>query len=120
MWPAEDITGRLASPEIPSMLNRDPDLTRIMRRSGGTIGPDGGPSSTSGWRRVRQWRQEWLAVPGQVIPTVIGPDQVVRPGLDGLRYLAGLAGTSGRRPLLPTLAATALARDARVTEIGAA
>lgn len=108
MWPAEDITSRLASPEFPSMLNRDPDLTRIMRRSGGTIGPDGGtigpdggPFSTSGWRRIRQWRQDWLAMPSQVVPTVIGPDRIVRPGLDGLRYLAGLAGPPGLRPLLP-------------------
>ena len=34
MWPAEDINARLASPDFPSMLLRDPDLTRITRRSG--------------------------------------------------------------------------------------
>ena len=101
MWPQEGITDRLASPEFPSLLLRDPDMARIVRRSGGTIAPDGGPLTTTGWRRIRQWRQEWLALPSQVIPAVIGPDQVVRPGIDGLRYLAELAGTAGLRPLLP-------------------
>jgi hypothetical protein len=27
--------------------------------------------TTTGWRRVRQWRQEWLARPSPVIPAVI-------------------------------------------------
>ena len=83
MWPQEDITDRLASPDIPSLLIRDPDLARIVRRSGGTIAPDGGPLTTAGWRRIRQWRQEWLALPSQVIPAVIGPDQIVRSGIEG-------------------------------------
>ena len=94
MWPQEDITDRLASPDIPSLLLRDPDLARIVRRSGGTIAPDGGPLTTAGWRRILRWRQEWLALPSQVIPAVIGPDQIVRPGIEGLRYLADLAGTA--------------------------
>ena len=97
MWPQEDITDRLASPDIPSLLLRDPDLTRIVRRSGGTIAPDGGPLTTAGWRRIRQWRQEWLALPSQVIPAVTGPDQIVRPGIEGLRYLADLAAPPARR-----------------------
>lgn len=91
VWPQEDIADRLASPDIPSLLDRDPDLTRIVRRSGGTIAPDGGPLSTAGWRRIRRWREEWLELPSQVIPAVVGPDQIVRSGIDGLRYLAGLA-----------------------------
>ena len=109
MWPAEDITDRLASPDIPSLLLRDPDMARIVRRSGGTIAPDGGPLTTAGWRRIRQWRQEWQALPSQVIPAVIGPDQVVRPGIDGLGYLADLAGL---RSHLPTDAEIAPGRDA--------
>jgi hypothetical protein len=48
MWPDEDINARLASPDFPSMLLRDPDLTRITRRSGGTIAPDGGPLTHAG------------------------------------------------------------------------
>jgi hypothetical protein len=107
MWPQEDTTDRLASPDIPSLLLRDPDLARIVRRSGGTIAPDGGPLTTAGWRRIRRWRQEWLALPSQVIPAVIGPDQVVRPGIGGLRYLADLAVTVGVPPRLRAGADTA-------------
>ena len=103
MWPQEDIIGRLASPDIPSLLDRDPDLARIVRRSGGTIAPDGGPLTAAGWRRIQLWRQEWLALPSQVIPAVIGPDQIVRPGTEGLRYLAGLVGTP--RPAAPAACA---------------
>jgi 2-hydroxychromene-2-carboxylate isomerase len=91
MWPQEDITDRLASPDIPSLLLHDTDLARIVRRSGGTIAPDGQPLTTAGWRRIQRWRQEWLALPSQVIPAVIGPDQVARYGTDGLDYLAELA-----------------------------
>ena len=98
MWPQEDITDRLASPDIPSMLLRDPDLARIVRRSGGTIAPDGGPLTTAGWWRIRRWRLEWLTLPSQVIPAVVGPDQVVRPGAGGLRYLADLAAAAGVAP----------------------
>ena len=113
MWPQEDITDRLASPDIPSLLLRDTDMARIVRRSGGTIAQDGGPLTTAGWRRIRQWRQEWLALPSQVIPAVIGPDQVVRPGIDGLGYLADLAGNAGLLPRLPVHAGTEPDLEAR-------
>lgn len=91
MWPQEDIADRLASPDIPSLLLRDPDLARGVRRAGGTIAPDGQPLTMAGWQRIWQWRQKWLALPCQVIPAVIGADQVVRSGADGLRYLAEIA-----------------------------
>ena len=95
MWPPEDIRDRLASPDVPSLLHRDSDLARIVRRSGGTIAPDGGPLATAGWRRIRQWRGDWLVLPSQVIPAVIGLDGILRSGADGLRYLA--AGPAARR-----------------------
>ena len=95
MWPTEDISARLASPDFPSMLLRDPDLTRITRRSGGTIAPDGGPLTMAGYRRIRQWRHDWLALPAQTIPAVIGSDGVLRSGADGLHYLADLAERTG-------------------------
>jgi hypothetical protein len=120
MWPQEDVTDRLASPDIPSLLLRDTDLARIVRRSGGTIGPDGGPLTTDGWGRIWQWRQDWLALPSQVIPAVIGPDQVVRSGIEGLRYLADLAGTADLRPRQTIRAGTAPGRDARPVEIARA
>jgi 2-hydroxychromene-2-carboxylate isomerase len=112
MWPREDVAVRLASPDFPSLLLRDTDMTRIVRRSGGTIALNGVPLTTTGWRRVRQWRQEWLALPSQVIPSVIGSDQIVRPGVEGLRYLAKLAGTVGLPASLPAHAGTAHGRDA--------
>jgi len=95
MWPQENITDRLASPDIPSLLLQDPDLARIVRRSGGTIAPGGVPLTTAGWQRIRRWRQEWLALPSQVTPAIIGPDEVVRPCIEGLRYLADRASTAG-------------------------
>lgn len=90
MWPPEDFASRLDSPDFPSLLLRDPNLTRITRRLGGGVTLNGEPLTTAGWRRVRQWRQEWLALPSPAVPAVVGPDQVVRPGVEGLRYLAGL------------------------------
>lgn len=97
MWPQEDVAVRLASPDFPGLLLRDTDMTRIVRRSGGTIALNGVPLTTTGWRRVRQWRREWLALPSPVIPAVIGPDRLARPGVEGLRYLAGLAATAPGR-----------------------
>jgi hypothetical protein len=91
-----------------------------VRRSGGTIVWDGQPLTTVGWRRIRQWQQEWLALPSRVVPAVTGPDQVVRPGTEGLRYLADLAGTTGRRPLLPVRAGTGPRRDARPAAVARA
>ncbi len=95
MWPAESVLARLTSPDLPGALDHDPDLAQIVRRSGGTIAPDGGPLTTTGYRRIRQWRQEWLALPQQVVPAVIGRDGTAYSGRDGLRYLADLAGLAG-------------------------
>ncbi|MFI5062556.1 MAG: DsbA family protein [Streptosporangiales bacterium] len=108
MWPQEDIRGRLASPDIPSLLNRDPDLARIVRRSGGTIASDGGPLTTTGWRQIRRWRDAWLALPSQVIPAVVGPDGILRAGADGLHYLGGLPAHSGAAAGLPARLAAEL------------
>lgn len=54
-----------------------------------------------------------LALPSQVIPAVIGADQIVRPGVEGLRYLAGLAGTAGLPTSLAAQAGTAPGRNAQ-------
>ena len=48
MWSAEGDPRRAANPEFPSLLHRDPDLARIVRRSGGTIAPGGGRSPPPG------------------------------------------------------------------------
>ena len=119
MWPQEDIRDQLASPDIPSLLIRDTDLTRIVRRSGGAIAaPYAVPLTTAGWRRIRQWRQEWLALPSRVIPAVVGQDHVVRAGIEGLRYLAGVAAGPGLPPRLP--AETVPRRDVRPAAIAQA
>jgi 2-hydroxychromene-2-carboxylate isomerase len=107
MWPQEDVAVRLASPDFPSLQLRDPDMTRIVRTSGGMIALNGVPLTTTGWRRVWQWRQEWLALPSQVIPAVMSSDRIVHPGAEGLRYLAQLAGTAGLPGSLPAQAGTA-------------
>ena len=91
MWPADPIYFHLISPDLPNPLLHDPDLRRIVRRSGGTVTPDGGPLTTTGDRRSRQWRQEWLALPQQVIPAVISLSGTVHFGADGLRCLAAIA-----------------------------
>jgi len=41
---------------------------------------------------------EWLALPSQVVSAVTGTDQAVRPGIEGLRYLADLGSEAGQRP----------------------
>lgn len=104
MWPEEDLAGRLASPDIPGLLARDPDLWRAVRRSGGAIAPNGDPLTTSGWQRIRRWRQDWLGLPSQVIPAVVGHDQILRSGTEGLRYLTGRAGGASVSPHLPARA----------------
>lgn len=107
MWPQEDIAERLASPDIASLLNRDPDLWRAVRRSGGTIAPNGEPVTTTGWRRIRRWRQDWLGLPSQIIPAAIGHDQILRSGPEALHYLAHLSGTVNvPSPRLPARAET--------------
>jgi hypothetical protein len=47
-----------------------------------------------------------------VIPAVTGPDRIVRPGVEGLRYLARLAVTAGLPPNLPAPAGAAADRTA--------
>jgi hypothetical protein len=92
MWPAEPIYPHLLSPELPPAIVHDPDVNRIVRREGGTITPAGAPLTTVGYWRTRQWRQEWLAMPEQAGPVVVGPDGRIHAGADGLRCLAEIAG----------------------------
>jgi hypothetical protein len=93
VWPADPIYFHLVSPDLPNPILHDPDPMRIVRREGGTVTLDGGPLTTTGYRRIQQWRQHWLALPQQVIPAVISPSGTAHFGADGLRYLAGIAGS---------------------------
>jgi hypothetical protein len=92
---------------------------RIVRREGGTITPDGGPLTTAAYNRVRQWREQWLALfepaPSEpAIPAVIGPDGAVHAGQDGLRCLAGILGPGAQlapRPGWPSPGTSSPARQ---------
>ena len=88
----------LTSPDLPLPLLHDPDPVRIVRRSGGTVTPDGGPLTSTGYRRCRDWQEQWLALPQQVTPAVIGPDGTVHVGADGLRCLAAIMVTADALP----------------------
>jgi hypothetical protein len=78
-WPADPIYPHLISPDLPRPLLHDLDVMRILRRSGGTVTPDGGLLTTAAYLRARQWRQQCLALPEPVIPAVIGPDGAIQP-----------------------------------------
>ena len=97
-WPAPPIYFHLTSPDLPLPLLHDPDPVRIVRRSGGTVTVDGGPLTITGYRRCRDWQEQWLALPRQVTPAVIGPDGTVHGGADGLRCLAAIMATAGALP----------------------
>jgi hypothetical protein len=97
MAPPVPILSHLVSPDLPLPGLSDPDPARLVRRSGGTIEPDGSPLTTTGYRRIRQWRQEWRSLPEHVVPAVIRPDGAFHPGTDGLGYLASLVRGGARR-----------------------
>ena len=46
----------------------------------------------------RDWQEQWLELPRQVTPAVIGPDGTVHVGADGLRCLAAIMATAGALP----------------------
>lgn len=92
LWPTDPIDQHLVSPDLPQPLMHEPDLWRIVRREGGTVSPNAEPLTTEGYERVLRWRQQWLALPQQVVPTVINTDGTVHAGSDALRCLAGIAG----------------------------
>jgi hypothetical protein len=85
MYPPEPIWHHLISPDLPGALLHDPDVNRIVRRSGGTVTVYDGPLTEVGSRRIRRWQQEWLALPRPATPVVIAPDGAVLPRLGALR-----------------------------------
>lgn len=90
MAPPDPILPHLVSPDLPVQILHEPDPEAVVRRSGGTISMTGDPMTTAGYGRIRRWRREWLALPGQVIPAVIDPGGGLHPGIAGLEYLASL------------------------------
>src|SRR5260370_31693892 len=55
-------------PGLPLPILCDPDPALIVPRSDGTIAPDGGPLTTTGYRRIRQWQQEGPGPPPAGFP----------------------------------------------------
>jgi hypothetical protein len=119
MCPPEPIIYHLISPDLPNALIHDPDVNRVVRRSGGTVTVYDDPLTTAGSRRVRQWQQEWVALSSPVTPVVIAPDGVVLPRSDALRYLAAAVGiVAPPPPALPARSAAAGPED-RMAATGA-
>lgn len=90
----------MAAPDHVSWANRHPDIRRLPRLAGCTIAPDGGPLTTTGYQRIRQWRQEWLAMPERVVPALVLPGGDTVSGVPALKHLAGLC-AAGPAPTSP-------------------
>ncbi|MFP5346276.1 MAG: DsbA family protein [Actinomycetes bacterium] len=100
------VVTRLMWPPVPLQVFRATDLpmpssqtepARVARVLGGTVAPDGGPLSTPAYRRIQRWRQEWLSLPQQVVPTVVDEGEL-HQGVDGLKRLAEICAVQpGRR-----------------------
>jgi hypothetical protein len=83
----EPLLHHLISPDLPVAVLHDPDVNRIVRRSGGTVTVYEGPLTAAGERRIRRWQGEWRALPAPVTPVVIAPGGAVLARLGALRYL---------------------------------
>jgi hypothetical protein len=90
MAPSVPVLPHLASPDLPRPSLTEPDPDRVVRLQGGTIAPDGGPLTSVGYQRIRQWRRQWQSLPGQVVPALTAPGGGVHLGTAALGYLAGL------------------------------
>jgi hypothetical protein len=72
----------LAGPILRGTSTAEP-----LRESGLPLAPDRGPVTAGGWRRIRQWRTEWVELGAPHLPVVLvdgatlsGPDAVRRLG----------------------------------------
>jgi DSBA-like thioredoxin domain len=90
MYPAGPRAERLATPDLPARTLHSVRPGLLPRLSGCTIAPDGGPLTTEGYRRIQQWRREWLSGSGGVIPALTLSDGMLT-GVAALGHLADLA-----------------------------
>jgi hypothetical protein len=79
----------LAAPDLPASALHIPRLDLLPRLSGCTISPDGGPLTTAGYRRIRQWRRDWLAGSDGAVPAIALSDGMLS-GAAALTHLADL------------------------------
>ena len=94
MYPAMGRAERLAAPDLPARVHHHVSPGVLPRLSGCTIAPDGGPLTTAGYRRIRQWRREWLAGSDGTVPAFTLPDGM----LSGTAALAHLADLVAKTP----------------------
>jgi DSBA-like thioredoxin domain-containing protein len=93
MYPDGLRSEHLAVPDLPPRTLHSTHLGLLPRLSGCTIAPDGGPLTTEGYRRIRQWRREWEQGSGGVVPALAVSDGVLT-GVAALTHLADLAATA--------------------------
>lgn len=86
MYPRVPVGPRRAT-SLPQPMTGDPDPWTLTRHLGGTISPDAVPLTTAGYRRVRAWREQWLAFPRQRLPIVVDADGAVFNGALALARL---------------------------------
>lgn len=79
----------LAAPDLPARALHSVHPGLLPRLSGCTIAPDGGPLTTEGYRRIRQWRRDWLSASDGVVPAIAVPDGMLS-GVAALTHLADL------------------------------
>jgi DSBA-like thioredoxin domain-containing protein len=90
MYPAGPPGESLAVPDLPARIHHHAAPSTLPRLSGCTISPAGGPLTGGGHRRIGQWRREWLADSGGVVPALSLPDGMLT-GPAALALLGDLA-----------------------------
>ncbi len=99
MWPRAVATEHMTAPDLPMPVDQQPGSGESFRLFGATVSPGGAPLTTAGHRRVQSWRRHWLALPDQVVPTVVRTDaaggRTVFPGIAALTYLGRLLDQNG-------------------------
>jgi 2-hydroxychromene-2-carboxylate isomerase len=91
MYPVTPLREPLTTPDMPTRAHRTRDLRALPRRSGATIAIDGGPLTTTGYQRIKEWRQEWQSGAGKVVPALAMPEGEMIPGVAALIRLGELA-----------------------------
>ncbi len=102
----------IGSPEVLRGLLAVPirhghSTSTVLARSGYAVAINGGPITTTAWRLIRQWRDEWEDLGKPVLPVVLDAE-TVKAGYDAAEHLGVLMATrehdfatAGEYPLPP-------------------
>lgn len=101
LWPAPDRDAMRAT-DLPQPVDRDPDMSRVTRRTGGTVSCDGQPLTTTAWRQLTAWRGAWLELPTPAVPAVVTATGEALTEGEALEWLARLVGKCPTEATLPT------------------